>query len=1569
MAAWQSSAPHEDWRALGAVRRERLARSQLEFGAVRSSGELLLRISEAPPPEQAALGPHTLIELISDDMPFLVDTLIMTLAAAGSSIQMLLHPVLQVTRDGRGRLQRLQQHLGKQGGARESWQLLRIGRLRNADAALLEQNLRAALADLQYACTDWNRMRAALLAQCQALQKNPPRLPAEQCAEAIELLRYVEANHFTLLGYSELRLQRRGRNLALRHVSGTALGILRPVERTLDGTPGPDSGTLRRQLQHHDILLLTHSNLRATVHRPGWLDYIGVRRFDKRGRAIGEARLLGLWTSSALNADPRSVPLLRQKIAAISASFDFSPDSHDAKRLTDVLITLPRTELFQASVPELRHCVRTVMALQERRALRLVLRRDEFGRFWSCLVFLPRERYEESARRRIEAQLMHSLGGVRMDSTLALGDSQLAQLHVIIRVGADAPARVAHARLEQQLAEALLGWRDHVQEALQGACEEEAAAHLAQRWLPLLPPAYQEETPPPLAVDDMVALERMVTQKLLLDLRLHRPAGLGGDRINLRLLRRTAPLTITEAVPILENFGLRVLAEHPYALAPCEGTQFWLQDFELQQAGNQSLHLGRLRAPLLTALQAVLEARQENDGFNRLVVASALDAQGVLVLRALCRYLLQTGLPFSQSTMERTLGARHPLIAAQLWQLFVARLDPRHRSAPRAARLEATIRASIAAIPNPDEDRILRSLLSVLLATLRTNAFVNGAALPPEGVLALKLEARSIAHLPEPRPAFEIFVHGARVEGVHLRQGAVARGGIRWSERPEDFRTEVLGLMKAQHVKNTLIVPAGAKGGFIVRRLAAFSDAQTRHDEVAACYRLFIDALLQLTDNIVRGRVVPPPIVRRDGDDPYLVVAADKGTATFSDLANSIAAARSFWLGDAFASGGSEGYDHKVMGITARGAWECVKRHFRELGRDIQQQPFTVAGIGDMSGDVFGNGMLLSRQIRLVAAFNHQHIFIDPAPDAAASFKERARLFALPRSGWNDYNARLIARGGGVFERSAKLLTLPAEARTLLGLPNEPIAPADVIRAILRMPVDLLWNGGIGTYVKARSERNGEIGDRANDALRLDASELHALVVGEGGNLGFSQRARIEYALNGGRINTDAVDNSAGVNTSDVEVNLKILIDNAARRKPTPARRRQLIASCTDEVAQLVLRNNYLQSQALSLLQSTSARKLGTHQWLIRWLERHAGLNRALEFLPDDDQFEERRAHNQGLTRPELAQVIAWSKIALAQALGSADLGNDSFLKNELARYFPTRVRRAYASAIARHRLRRELLATSLTNSMVHRLGPGFVPELLARNAAPVADIVRAYAIAREAGGLRELWSGIEALDLPVAAAEQYHAHRLCNEFLAELIGRLLAICTAGELAAVGPASTRLRTAWRELSHSLLGALPEATRSTMAGERARLQAAGFPAPLAQRLAALPQLRALPELAQLMRAGRQRAARVAAIWVQSGEELGLEWLEQACARLPGGDAWSLAASESLQQRLRRVRLALVRQRLNPPPAAAATQPAAHRQWQQTLSELRQTPQPGLAAISVAVRTLEELQDAWADKAMQ
>src|SRR5438067_1667007 len=1064
----------------------RAALAHLEFGARRPPGRTLVQVFNPEADRDGFESAHTLVFTVTDDMPFLVDSLGMAFARAELAVHLIVHPVLQVRRDRRGQLIDIGGN-GAEAAHPESWQLYEIDRVSEpAQFARLQRDLEATLSDVRDAVADWTAMRERARDIITRLESDPPPLPAAEVSEAHHLLDWMEGRHFVFLGYRHYRLERGRSEDRLVPDASSGLGILRP----------------------------------------------------------------------------------RRRRASVSI-------------------------------------VRGVVNLYERRTVRLLVRRDPYHRFYSCLVYVPRDRYNTEVRQRIEQIAREGFAGESVESHAQISGSSHARVHVVVRTDPAQRHRADLAAIERRIAEAALTWADRLREVLAERRGEAAALALAGRYRQAFPLAYQDDVAPAEALADIDRLESLRQSPRVLQLNLHRPPGQRRERVHLKIVRLGDPVPISDVLPMLENFGLRVIAERPYELAWPEGGSAWIQDFELEHRDAVAIDIARIEANFREAFAAAWSGAVENDGFNRLLLGAELTAPQVVVLRAFCRYLLQTGVPFSQASMERALGA-NPGIARNLVRLFEARFQPaaaRSRGGgPRGAEtLAAQIRSGLDGVSSLDEDRILRAYLTLVQAMLRTNFYQQGADGAPKSYLSFKLDPAKIPDLPLPRPKFEIFVYSPRVEGVHLRMGYVARGGLRWSDRREDFRTEILGLMKAQNVKNTLIVPVGAKGGFVVKRPPA-GKGEDVQAEVVACYQTFIRGLLDLTDNILAGRIVPPPrLVRHDGDDPYLVVAADKGTATFSDIANAISAEYGFWLSDAFASGGSAGYDHKKMGITARGGWECGDRHFRELGIDTQKMDFTVVGVGDMSGDVFGNGMLLSRHIRLQAAFDHRHIFIDPDPDPAASFAERARLFALPRSSWDDYDRRKLSRGGGIFARTAKSIALPAEARALLGLEAASATPNEIMRSILRAPVDLLWNGGIGTYVKAQDERNAEVGDRANDALRINGRELRAKVVGEGGNLGLTQRGRVEYALAGGRLNTDFIDNSPGVNTSDVEVNIKILLNPlVAERKLSRSDRNRLLSRQTSEVAALVLRNNYLQSQALSTLEAQSAARLPEFQHLIR---------------------------------------------------------------------------------------------------------------------------------------------------------------------------------------------------------------------------------------------------------------------------------------------------------------------------------------------------------------------------------
>ena len=1545
----------------------------LEEGRVRAPGRTLIEVFNADEQRDGFTSPHTMVMIVTDDMPFLVDSVGVVFSQAEVAVHTIIHPVLSVTRDGRGRLVDM---APASDTPSESWQLYEIDR--QTDPAKLEAlttRLEATLADVRVSVEDWSAIRERVRALSADLKNNPPPLAPDEVREGRELLDWMEGQHFVFLGYRYYKLERGSSQDRLVPDVRSGLGILR-ASRTAAHRGARKSGqtVIRGEVRDHarerELLILTKANSTSTVHRGNYLDYIGVKSFGSHGEVTGEHRFLGLWTSTAYYSSPRDIPVLRQKVQRVVDNFALDPASHDAKAVINVLETYPRDELFQASVPDLVRIVRGVVNLYERRTVRLLARRDPYHRFYSCLIYVPRDRYNTEVRQRIEQIVLEEFEGTNVETQVQISDSNHARVHVVVRTDPDDRRKVDLPAVEKRIAAAATTWNDRLRTVLVTRQDEASALALASRYKRAFPLAYEEDIEPADALDDLADLEALRAQPDQLRLSLHRPVFQKPERVHLKVVKRGEPVPISDVLPMLENFGLRVISERPYELAWPDGGAAWIQDFELEHRERLRVDIPRVEGIFREALLAAWRSEVENDGFNRLLLAAGLNAREIVVLRAYCRYLLQTGVPFSQAYMERTL-ASNAGIARNLVRLFETLFEPgsSKRAASRAEKLVETIRASLDTVTSLDEDRILRAYLTLVQATLRTNYYQLDESGKPKSYVSFKLDPQKIPDLPLPRPKFEIFVYSPRVEGVHLRMGYVARGGIRWSDRREDFRTEVLGLMKAQNVKNTVIVPVGAKGGFVPKRLPVGSREAVQAEGVA-CYQTFIRGLLDVTDNIVNGRVVTPArVARRDGDDAYLVVAADKGTATFSDIANAISLEYGFWLGDAFASGGSAGYDHKKMGITARGAWECVKRHFREIGIDTQAQNFTAIGIGDMSGDVFGNGMLLSQHMRLLAAFNHQHIFLDPDPDAATSFKERERLFDLPRSTWEDYDRKKISRGGGVYSRSAKSITLSSQAQMVLGLQTSAATPNEIVRAILLMPVDLLWNGGIGTYVKASDETHNEVGDRANDAVRVNGAQLRAKVAGEGGNLGFSQRGRVEYALNGGRLNTDFIDNSAGVNTSDVEVNIKIVLNPLVEAgKITRGERNRLLARMTSEVATLVLRNNYLQSQALSTLEIQSAARLAEYQHIIRSLERTGELNRAIEFLPADEELAERRKRGLGLTRPELSVVLAYSKIWLSNHLLASDVPEDAYLSLELERYFPAAVRERFPRAIGKHRLRREIIATATTNSVVNRMGPTFVPRTQEETGAEPAEIARAYTAAREIFDMRKLWAQIEGRDNKITAKLQYGMMYQTSRLLRHVTYWLLAY-RRRELH-VDTAVNEFRRGVRELEAEIGQVLVGIDRDKFELVRKEHVDAGAPAELASRIASLDAHNAALDIVELATKFQARVVDVARVYFEVGMRIGLDWLRSQIEQLRVEGPWQAVARTGLRDGALRIhrRLAervLARGDKGPAPARVGTWIEAAGEelghWQRTLADMRTAGAADFATLTVGVETVRKLAD--------
>ena len=1296
----------------------------------------------------------------------------------------------------------------------------------------------------------------------------------------------------------------------LRAVPGTGLGILRHARPGREAVRKMSSQVLARAQDPDERLVLAKANSRSTVYRANYLDYVSVKKLSADGpdgqHVTGEYRFLGLYTHAAHIAPIGGVPVLRRKLDQVLATAGLSADSHDGQELVEILEDYPREELFEIAAEELTPIALGVLRLSERKQTRLFLRRDRYGRYMSCLVYLPRDRYTTRVRLRAQGILREALHGASVDYSVTVGDSALARLHVVVRAerGQSVP-RVDAVALERKLAASVRSWDEDLAAEAIRVLGEERASTLAARLGASIPENYKADVTAADAVDDLLTMLELRDSATEFAVRLVEHA----ERWTLVVYRSGTPITLSDVLPQLQHMGLEVVDEHPYQFRGNSSVgSFWIYEFGLRPPAAAAS--GSLRQLFEDALTALWLGQTEDDGFNALVLTAGLTWREVTLLRAYAKYLRQGGMRFSEDYMRRVLRG-NSAITRLLIRLFESRFDPdkQQGAAERCEAITEELRGQLDEVTSLDADRILRSYLALIDATLRTNYYKQDTPGPGPGVdgppsLVLKLDPGTVPGIVEPRPKFEIFVYSPRLEAVHLRFGRVARGGLRWSDRLEDFRTEVLGLVKAQEVKNAVIVPAGAKGGFVCKRLPDPADREAYQAEVLACYKTFIAGMLDVTDNIDGDRVVPPPgVVRRDGDDPYLVVAADKGTATFSDTANEVAGRFGYWLGDAFASGGSEGYDHKKMGITARGAWESVKWHFAALGLNPATDEFTAVGVGDMSGDVFGNGMLLSHHIRLVAAFDHRHVFIDPSPDAAASFAERSRLFELPRSSWADYDRTLISAGGGVWPRSVKSVPVSAQARTALGIDAtvSALSPDELISAILAAPVDLLWNGGVGTYVKASSESNADVGDRSNDAVRIDATRLRARVVGEGGNLGFTQAGRIEYSLEGGLMNTDFIDNSAGVDTSDHEVNIKILLADAIRDGAIPASgRHELLNEMTDEVASLVLRHNYGQNMALAVARAQAPSLLHVHARYLRKLIRDKRLNAEQDELPNEREIAERRSSGGGLTNPELALLLAHTKISAAEDVLASSLPDDPYLRRVLDAYFPAPMRARFADRMDAHPLRREIITTSAVNEMIDTSGITFLFRLNEETGASVPDLTRAWMVAREVFDMSAFWHQVEDLAGRVGIAAQITL-LLEGRKLTERAARWLLHNRRPPFdlqATVGFFADGVRTVRSGMPKLLTG-------RDLAGFEERRDSyldLGVPLDLAERVAAMVPTYSAFDVVQVAASSGRPIEETAEVYFDLADRLQITRLRDRITALPREDRWSTMARAALRDDL-------------------------------------------------------------------
>ena len=1537
------------------------ALSHFDLARERAPGTTKIRIYNPEFEVQGWEGPHTAVEIVTDDMPFLIDSVGMELNERDFGVHLIIHPVIQVRRDDEGHLLEVLPHGAKADGALAE-SVIHAEVVRHTDPAELDAlkgHLERVIGEVRAAVSDWGEMRQRALDLVAELSGDPPPLEPDEVAEANAFLGWLEEGNFTFLGYREYELSDKDSDLKLVSVPGTGLGILRQDEATSRGFEQLPPAVRARALEPY-LLNLTKANSRSTVHRPSYLDYVGVKRFDAKGRVIGERRFLGLYTHTAYHASPQEIPMLRRKYDAVLQRAAFPPDSHNEKALREILESYPRDELFQISVDDLFRIAMGILHLGARQRLRLFVRRDTFDRFVSCLVFVPRDRFNTENRRRIEQILRRATGARSIDYTTRVSESVLVRLHFLAYAEPGELPDLNEREIESLMVAATRSWGDDLEEALIEEYGEEHGRLLHRRYGEAFPAAYRADWVPRSAVADIGRIEELGENDDLA-LRLYRPLEAPHRALRAKVFRAGRPLALSDLLPLFENMGVEVADERPYTIVPSDREGVSIYDFGLIYSGAEELQTDAIRDAFQDSFVQTWRGETESDGYNRLVLRAGLTWREATVLRAIGRYLRQGGTTFSDQYTEQAL-VNHPRVARLLVDLVLARFDPEGTDAAEADRLTEAIVEEIDAVESLDQDRILRSFLDVVQAMLRTNFFQRDGGGKRKHCLSFKLDPDQLPWLPLPHPRFEIFVYSPRTEGVHLRGGKVARGGIRWSDRREDFRTEVLGLMKAQMVKNAVIVPVGAKGGFVVKQPPDGDDREELMAEVEACYRIFIGGLLDLTDNIVAGETVPPPdVVRYDEDDPYLVVAADKGTAALSDVANAVAGSYGFWLGDAFASGGSSGYDHKEMGITARGAWESVKRHFRELGHDVQEEDFSVVGIGDMSGDVFGNGMLLSKHIRLVGAFDHRHVFLDPDPDPARSWDERKRLFGLPRSSWADYDPELISEGGGVFSRTAKSIPLSPQVRMALDVRGEALAPNDLIRAMLSAPVDLLWNGGIGTYVKARAETHAAAGDKANDGVRVDGADLRCRVVAEGGNLGLTQRARIEYARKDGRINNDAIDNSGGVDCSDREVNIKVLLDHVvASSDMTRKQRDQLLVDMTGTVAALVLKDNREQTETLSLAEAQVAGMVDVHTRFLEALEGSRGLDRELEALPSAEELAERQREGRGLTRPELAVTLAFSKIELHAQLVDSDVPEDAHLSGELERYFPAPLPQRFADEIRGHRLRREIIATQVINNMLHGGGITFVFRLHEESGAPASEIARAYAAARDIFGMRAQWGEIEALDGKVDTDVQTHL-LLQGRRLVERGSRWL-LAHRNRPLDIGATVHFFSPGAAALGKALPRLLGAADIEPLMLQAEELEQAGVPPGLAQRVAGLATMFSTFDIVEVADELGLDVEEVAAVHFRLGDRLDLHWLRDRIVALPRDDRWGALARAALRDDLYSLHRGLTAEVLRHPDhdadAWVDNNPATER-CMQTLNEIRVGHVFDTTTLPVAVREVRNL----------
>lgn len=1518
ISQFYSYVPVEELQGLDNDALHAIAENSLKFLSQRKPGEIKVRVYDTSSEPYGWKSDYTIIEILNDDMPFLVDSVTEELNQRGCRIASIIHPVIRVSRDKGGNITALlPADTPKQEGVlQESVMHLQISHIADETARReLQKDLLNVLKMVRLAVEDWKKMVAKvndtieeithsdylIAVAAKRSTSHPPE--ADDMDEVAEFLRWLKSDNFVILGYVEYNFLDTSGKEQIQVVPGSELGILRADDPELkpQGLTALSSETLHFARNAHPVEV-TKSNRKSVIHRPAHMDYIRVKRFDKQGNVVGEHSFLGLFTSTVYYQSAQHIPIIRKKMKKVEERAAFSKSGHSNKALVAALEAFPRDELFQISEEDLFQTAMGIVTLATRPRVRLFIRRDTFGRFVSCIVFLPRARLSTQLREEMQEILCEAFHGSVADHYMQITDSPLARLQIVIKIEGGEIPPFDVLEIETKLAKAATFWVDELRDMLINNKGELEGERLLHKYANAFTAGYSGRFSAQAAYRDVEKVEHVIkTGEISFDLY---ESAFDEDHImQLKIYSPDIQLHLADIMPMLENMGIHAVDGQTLRVTPVHHDHvIWLHHFRFAlPKGMRKPDVKDIKENFETALSKLWSYDIEDDNFNKLILVAGLHWREVVLLRAYSKYLRQVGFTYSHQYIAEAL-TKHSTIAYNLVKLFKIKFDPDYEGdrSQKIASLKQEMDTQLNEVSNLAEDRVIRCFIALNDAMLRTNYYQPDAEGKVKNYISFKFDSALVPDLPLPRPFAEIFVYSPRVEGIHLRGGKVARGGLRWSDRHEDFRTEVLGLMKAQMTKNAVIVPVGSKGGFVLKMPPSEGGRDALLQEGINCYKTFLRGLLDITDNLVNNAAVTPKnVVRYDGDDPYLVVAADKGTATFSDIANGISEEYHFWLGDAFASGGSAGYDHKKMGITARGGWVSVQRHFRDMGRDIQKEDFTVIGIGDMSGDVFGNGMLLSEHIKLVGAFNHMHIFLDPNPDTAKSFNERKRLFDLPRSTWKDYAAELISKGGGVFERSAKAIPLSPEIKAILDVKDDQLSPDALIRAMMLAPVDLIWNGGIGTYVKSSMETNAVVGDRTNDNLRVNGNELRCKVMGEGGNLGFTQLGRVEYAFKGGRINTDAIDNSAGVDCSDHEVNIKIALGKAVETKKLSVKDRDvLLAEMTDEVAKLVLRDNQLQTQAITIAEKQGVTIIELQQQLMHSLEKEGLLHRKIEFLPDDEAIARRTTEGKGLTRPEIAVLLAYSKMSVYNDLLASNLPDDNYFLNDLMLYFPKRMREEFLQEIEGHPLRREIIATFTTNSMVNRVGPSFLNHVSEDTGMKGCDVARAYALTRDIFNLRALWLEIEALDGKIDIDIQIQLFLDIQQLIERTVFWFLR--NYPQPLAIADTLTLFTKGVGELASSLAEVIPEGSLEDQAFKRKQQQyvEAGVPEALAKKIAGLDIMASACDIVQVANEHGLPTHIVGKIYFEMGRRLYISWIRSNIRKVPKDSYWQRLSCKTL-----------------------------------------------------------------------